>query len=58
LGKLLNLAIWSRPDILNATLSLSKYLMKTTPAREEKTRVMHSFHITNERGITLPPKGE
>ena len=57
-GKLLYLSKWSRPDLLNITRELSRFLTRATPAHEKAMmRTMAYCVSTVHRGIEIRPDG-
>ena len=57
-GKLLHLMRWSRPDILNATREVSRYMSEAIHAHFDALyRLMDYCVDTKNRGLVLKPTG-
>jgi hypothetical protein len=58
-GKLLHMMRWSRPDILNATREVSRFLGVANPAHMKAlNRILKYCADTPDRGLMLNPKGK
>jgi hypothetical protein len=57
-GKMLHVMRWSRPDTLNATREVSRFLQRPNPAHDKALhRVLEYCAKTPERGLLLAPTG-